>query len=30
MINSTIADVCENKDELKDAIIKLFESGSER
>lgn len=29
MINSTMADVCENKDELKDAIIKLFESGSE-
>jgi len=25
-----MADVCENKDELKDAIIKLFESGSER
>ncbi|XP_060863621.1 mucin-2-like [Metopolophium dirhodum] len=29
MINSTMADICENKDELKDAIIKLFESGSE-
>ncbi|CAH1711934.1 unnamed protein product [Aphis gossypii] len=29
LINSTMADVCENKEELKDAIIKLFESGTE-
>uniref|UniRef100_A0A2H8THE0 Tyrosine-protein phosphatase non-receptor type 7 n=1 Tax=Melanaphis sacchari TaxID=742174 RepID=A0A2H8THE0_9HEMI len=29
LINSTMADVCENKENLKDAIIKLFESGTE-
>lgn len=30
LINSTMEDVCDSEDELKDAIIKLFESGTER
>lgn len=30
VVNSTMEDVCDSEDELKDAIIKLFESGTER
>ncbi|XP_050520396.1 serine-rich adhesin for platelets-like [Daktulosphaira vitifoliae] len=29
MVNSTISDVCENRDDFKSAIVKLFESGSQ-
>lgn len=29
-MNSTLEEVCESEDELKAAIIKLFESGTER
>lgn len=30
MINSSMEDICESKDEFMDAIIKLFESGTKR
>jgi hypothetical protein len=30
IVNSTMKNICGSEDELKDAIIKLFESGTER